>query len=59
LQEQVSESTQALRSRRNALAPISRLPPEILAAMFSLLSFYTNWRQLGEVDATPKAGVVE
>jgi hypothetical protein len=40
LQEQVSESTQALRSRRNALAPISRLPPEILAAIFSLLSFY-------------------
>ncbi|KAF8481691.1 hypothetical protein DFH94DRAFT_825642 [Russula ochroleuca] len=33
----LEESTRALRSRRNALAPISRLPPETLAAIFSLL----------------------
>ena len=32
------ESTRALRSRRNALAPISRLPPETLAVIFSFLS---------------------
>jgi len=29
---------QELKSRRNALAPISRLPPETLAEIFSLLS---------------------
>lgn len=40
LQEQVLESTRALRSRRNALAPISRLPPEIFAKIFSLLSIF-------------------
>jgi hypothetical protein len=34
----LEESTRALRSRRNALAPISRLPPEILATIFTLLS---------------------
>jgi hypothetical protein len=33
-----AESTRALRSRRNALAPISRVPPETLAAIFSFLS---------------------
>ena len=32
------ESTRALKSRRNALALISRLPPETLAAIFSFLS---------------------
>ena len=32
------ESTRALRSRRNILAPISRLPPETLATIFSFLS---------------------
>ena len=34
---QESESILALKSRRNALAPISRLPPETLAAIFSVL----------------------
>ena len=33
----LQESLLALKSRRNALAPISRLPPEILAAIFFLL----------------------
>ena len=37
----LQESILALKSRRNALAPISRLPPETLAAIFSLLSSYT------------------
>ena len=36
------ESTRALRSRRNALAPISRLSPETLASIFFLLSFPRN-----------------
>ena len=40
------ESTRALRSRRNALAPVSRLPPETLAAIFFFLSppatFFTS-----------------
>jgi hypothetical protein len=31
-------STRALKSRRNTLAPISRLPPETLATIFALLS---------------------
>src|ERR1700730_4144150 len=31
-------SLRALKSRRNALVPISHLPPEILAAIFSFLS---------------------
>jgi hypothetical protein len=34
----LEESTRALRSRRNALAPISRLHPETLATIFTLLS---------------------
>ena len=34
----LEESTRALKSRRNALAPISCLPPETLAAIFSFLS---------------------
>jgi len=33
-----AQSIRALKSRRNALAPISRLPLEILAAIFFLLS---------------------
>ena len=33
----LEESTRALRSRRNALAPISRLLPKTLVAIFSLL----------------------
>ena len=46
----VSEQvTQELKSRRNALVPISRLPPETLVKIFSLLSFpaddseYLEW----------------
>ena len=35
-------SIRVLKSRRNALAPISRLPPETLAAIFSFLSPSTN-----------------
>ena len=35
-------SIRVLKSRRNALAPISRLPPETLAAIFSFLSHSTN-----------------
>lgn len=34
----LEESTRALKSRRNALAPISRLPSETLATIFTLLS---------------------
>jgi hypothetical protein len=34
----LEESTRALRSCRNALAPVSRLPPETLAAIFFYLS---------------------
>ncbi|KAN0102366.1 hypothetical protein V8E52_005581 [Russula decolorans] len=34
----LEESTRALKSRRNALAPISRLPPETLATIFAFLS---------------------
>ena len=37
------ESTRVLRSRRNAVAPISRLPPETLAAIFSFL--LTEWNK--------------
>ncbi|KAH9041376.1 hypothetical protein EDB85DRAFT_1476144 [Lactarius pseudohatsudake] len=37
LQESLQESLQALRLRRNALAPISSLPPELFAAIFSIL----------------------
>jgi hypothetical protein len=33
----LEESIQALRLRRNALSPISSLPPEVIAAIFSLL----------------------
>ncbi|KAH9987712.1 hypothetical protein BJV77DRAFT_772829 [Russula vinacea] len=33
----LQESLLALKARRNALSPISRLPPEILATIFSLL----------------------
>ena len=43
----LEESTRALRSRRNALAPISRLPLETLAAVFFFLSppatFFTSF----------------
>ena len=43
-QIKVSEQvTQQLKYRRNALAPISRLPPETLAEIFSLLSFPTDY----------------
>ena len=34
----LEESTRALKSRRNELAPISRLPPETLGTIFTLLS---------------------
>ena len=34
----LEKSAQALKSRRNALAPISRLPPEIIANIFIFLS---------------------
>ncbi|KAF8492751.1 hypothetical protein F5888DRAFT_1927417 [Russula emetica] len=34
----LEESTRALKSRRNAIAPISRLPPETLATIFAFLS---------------------
>jgi hypothetical protein len=33
----LEESTRALKSSRNSLAPVSRLPPEILAVVFSFL----------------------
>lgn|SRR6266850_764703 len=34
----LEESTRAAKYRRNALAPVSRLPPEILTEIFSILS---------------------
>ncbi|KAN0138236.1 hypothetical protein V8E53_004125 [Lactarius tabidus] len=37
LEESVQESFRALRRRRNALAPISSLPTEVIAAIFSIL----------------------
>ncbi|KAH8987711.1 hypothetical protein EDB86DRAFT_2084659 [Lactarius hatsudake] len=37
LQESLQESLRALRLRRNALAPISSLPPELFAVIFSFL----------------------
>jgi hypothetical protein len=51
------ESTRALKSRRNALALISRLPPETLAAIFSFLSLpewnkdvrYLEWIRVAHV----------
>jgi hypothetical protein len=39
----LEESKRALKSRQNELAPISRLPPETLAAIFSFFSLST-WR---------------
>jgi hypothetical protein len=40
----LEESTRALKSRRNTLAAISRLPPEILATIFTFLSAST-WNE--------------
>ena len=42
LEQSIKESIRVLKSRRNALAPISSLPPEILAAIFSFLSPSAN-----------------
>ena len=42
LEQSIKESIRVLESRRNALAPISSLPPEILAAIFSSLSPSAN-----------------
>jgi hypothetical protein len=42
LEQSIRESIRVLKSRRNALAPISSLPPEILAAIFSSLSASAN-----------------
>ena len=44
----LQESILALKSRRNALAPISRLPPETLAEIFSLLPSSWN-KQVGHL----------
>ncbi|KAF8481686.1 hypothetical protein DFH94DRAFT_404420 [Russula ochroleuca] len=44
------EFTRALKSRRNALAPISRLPPEILATIFSLLPPSTWNKEAGHLE---------
>jgi hypothetical protein len=44
------EFTRALKSRRNALAPISCLPPEILAAIFSLLPSSTWNKGAGNLE---------
>ena len=35
--ESLEESIRALKHRRNALAPVSSLPPEVVATIFSLL----------------------
>ena len=37
--ESLEKTTRTLKLRRNALAPISRLPPETIAIIFSFLSF--------------------
>jgi len=39
LRKAIDDEVQELKYHRNALAPISRLPPETLAEIFSLLSF--------------------
>lgn len=35
--EALEESIHALKLRRNTLSPFSRLPPEVLAAIFTIL----------------------
>ena len=40
--ESIQESIRVLKTRRNALAPISRLPPETLATVFSFLRPFAN-----------------
>ena len=42
LEQSIQEPIRVLKARRNVLAPISRLPPEILAAIFSFLSPSAN-----------------
>src|SRR6267154_5285896 len=44
--ESLEKTTRALKLRRNALAPISRLPPEIIALIFSFLSLPREYVRL-------------
>ena len=51
----LQESVRALKSRRNTLAPISRLPPETLTAIFSFLppsAWVTKVRNLARICVT-------
>jgi F-box-like len=52
MQESILALIAALRSRRNALAPVSRLPPEVLAAVFSILSLSTWDKETGYLEWT-------
>jgi hypothetical protein len=44
--ESLEKTTRTLKLRRNALAPISRLPPEIIAIIFSFLSLPREYARL-------------
>jgi hypothetical protein len=44
--ESLEKTTRTLKLRRNALAPISRLPPEIIATIFSFLSLPREYLRL-------------
>jgi len=44
--ESLAKTARALKLRRNALAPISRLPPEIIAIIFSFLSLPREYVRL-------------
>jgi hypothetical protein len=46
----LEESIRVLKSRRNALSPVSSLPPEVFAVIFSLLCFPGNDVQGGNPD---------
>ena len=52
MQESTPALIPALRSRRNAFAPISRLPSEILAEVFSFLSSSTWDKETGYLKWT-------
>jgi hypothetical protein len=43
----LQEATRASKYRRNALAPVSRLPPEVLTKTFSILSSSTGDEEVG------------
>ena len=55
IDDSLQESVRALKSRRNTLAPISRLPPETLTAIFSFLppsAWVTKVRNLARICVT-------